>query len=114
MVENIKNELRNLIDAKFAAVVEMNEERENRASSLKNKLANAVGVAGAVLGVAGTAAAVVATGPFSLPAFIAGSRVLAAAAIGFGGISGATTARNYGRVFFDRIRGLNRQRISHQ
>lgn len=70
------------------------------------------GVVGTVIGVGTTAAAVVATGPFSLPAFIAGSRFLATTAVVSGGLlSGITTASSVGGAIANRIPWLNRRRI---
>lgn len=66
---------------------------------------------GSIAGVAGTIAAVVATGPLSAPAVIAGSRLLATTFIVGGGITGATTGWNICKTITDRLSRFKRQRI---
>lgn len=92
------------------AILDLNRKRAE-ASSWRNRIVGAAGVIGTVIGVGTTAAAVVATGPFSVPAFIAGSRFLATSAILGGGlVGGITTARSVGGAF-DAIRGHIANRI---
>lgn len=83
-----------------------------RASSVRNKIIGVAGTIGTAVGVAGTATAVMATGPFSVPAAIAGSRLLAAGFIFGGGVSGLTTALKFGNALADWIPGLNSRRTA--
>lgn len=91
----------------------INRKRTETAHSWRKWIVGTAGAVGTVVGVGTTVAAVVTTGPFTLPAFIAGSRILATTAVFGGGIlGGLTTARNLGGAIADRIPWLNRRRIT--
>lgn len=101
-----------MITTELDALSNLNWERAEAASSWRGRIMATAGVVGTVVGVATTAVAVVATGPFTLPAFIAGSRVLATTAVLSGGLlNGITTGVGLGGAIANRIPWLNRQRI---
>lgn len=113
--EASENELERLISSEWDAIIDINKKRTEKAKSLKKLIVNTAGAIGTAIGVGTAVAAVVTTGPLSVPAFIAGSRLLATATIfGSGIFGGITTAANVGGAIVNRLPWLNRRRITQQ
>ena len=112
IVEDNSYKLICLIQVEYSSVLKSNEKREKNARSFKSTIKGTLVTVGTFAGLAATTAAVVTSGPFSVPALIGGSRVLATAFVVGGTASAGLTASRIGDAITRGLSWFNPRRIT--